>query len=413
MTATDPGADRGRRPGSPGSLRAANRQRLLDAVRNLGPMTQTEVARATGLSAGTVSNLVHELTETGVLTAVGGAPRGRRGRLLSIAPPEGLALGVDVGHRHLRVVLAGWTLTPLAEQRVDSPDGQTARQTLSRAAQLIDQVLASAAVDHSEVIGVGLGLPAPIDSGTGKVGAPMILPGWQGVQAAEMASEVLGRPVAVDNDANLGALAETLQGAAQGNRSVAYIKISGGVGAGLVMDGQIFRGPDGTAGEIGHASLDEYGALCRCGNRGCLETLVRTPVLLSLLAPTHGSDLTVARMVALAHEGDIACRRLIIDAGRQVGLAAANMCNLLNPERIVLGGELSQAADLLIEPMRDVISRHGIPSAASRVDIVPAALGSRSQVLGAVALALRASERPPVRLHPQPAATHSAVTFST
>ena len=139
------------------------------------------------------------------------------------------------------------------------------------------------------------------------------------------------------------------------------------------MDGQIFRGPDGTAGEIGHASLDEYGALCRCGNRGCLETLVRTPVLLRLLEPTHGPDLSVARMVALAHDGDTACRRLIVDAGRQVGLAAANMCNLLNPERIVLGGELSQAADLLIEPMRDVISRHGIPSAARRVHIVPAA----------------------------------------
>ena len=218
----------------------------------------------------------------------------------------------------------------------------------------------------------------------------MILPGWQGVPAAQMATDVLGLPVVVDNDANLGALAETLQGAAQGTRSAAYLKISGGVGAGLVMDGRIFRGPDGTAGEIGHASLDEYGALCRCGNRGCLETLVRTPVLLGLLEPTHGPGMTVARMVAMAHDGDIACRRLITDAGRQVGLAAANMCNLLNPERIVLGGELSQAADLLIDSMRDVISRHGIPSAARRVDIVPAALGSRSQVLGAVALALRA-----------------------
>ena len=387
-------SDRSLRPGSPSSLRAANRQRLLDALRDLGPLTQTEAARATGLSAGTVSNLVHELSAAGVLIAVGGAPRGRRGRLLSVAPPEGVALGVDVGHRHLRVVLADWTLTPIAEQRVDSPAEQTAPEALGSASHLVDQVLAEAGVDRAAVVGVGLGLPAPIDSGTGRVGAPVILPGWQGVHAAQLATEVLGLPVVVDNDANLGALAETLQGAAQGTRSAAYIKISGGVGAGLVMDGQIFRGPDGTAGEIGHVSLDEYGALCRCGNRGCLETLVRTPALLSLLEPTHGPDLSVARMVALAHDGDTACRRLIVDAGRQVGLAAANMCNLLNPERIVLGGELSQAADLLIEPMRDVISRHGIPSAVRRVHIVPAALGSRSQVLGAVALALRAGGWP-------------------
>jgi predicted NBD/HSP70 family sugar kinase len=391
-------ADRFAKPGSPTSLRAANRRRLLDTLRDLGPLTQTEIVRATGLSAGTVSNLVHELTEAAALVTVGGSTRGRRGRLLSVAPPTGFALGVDVGHRHLRVVLADGSLIPLAEQRVDSPAGQEAPDTLTCAAQLVRRVVQLAGVDTGAIVGVGMGLPAPIDSGTGKVGAPMILPGWQGVRAAEMATEVLGLPVVVDNDANLGALAETLQGAAQGARSAAYVKISGGVGAGLVMDGQIFRGPDGTAGEIGHASLDEYGALCRCGNRGCLETLVRTPVLLSLLEPTHGPDLSVARMVAMAHDGDTACRRVIVDAGRQVGLAAANMCNLLNPERIVLGGELSQAADLLIEPMRDVISRHGIPSAARRVDIVPAALGSRSQVLGAVALALGAGDRPADRI---------------
>jgi predicted NBD/HSP70 family sugar kinase len=390
-------ADQPVRPGSPTSLRAANRRRLLDAVRDLGPLTQSEIMRATGLSAGTVSNLVHELTESATLIAVGGAPRGRRGRLLTIAPPAGVALGIDVGHRHLRVVLADWTLNPIAERRVDSPAGQDALDTLACAAELVKRVLGAAGVDVEDVAGAGLGLPAPIDTGTGKVGAPVILPGWQGVQAAELATSVLGLPVSVDNDANLGALAETLQGAAQGTRSAAYIKISGGVGAGLVMDGQIFRGPDGTAGEIGHASLDEYGAVCRCGNRGCLETLVRTPVLLRLLEPTHGANLTVARMVELAHGGDIACRRLIMDAGRQVGLAAANMCNLLNPERIVLGGELSQAADLLIEPMQDVISRHGIPSAARRVQIVQAALGSRSQVLGAVALALRAADRSAAR----------------
>jgi predicted NBD/HSP70 family sugar kinase len=374
----------------------ANRRLVIETVHNLGPLTQTEIARATGLSAATVSNLARELGESGVLVAVGASPGKRRGRLLSVAPPEGCALGIDVGHRHLRVVLADWTLTPSAERRVDSPHGQTASETLARAAQLIEQVLSEAHVDRSAVAGVGLGLPAPIDSGTGKVGAPMILPGWQGVRAAQLATDVLGMPVVVDNDANLGALAETLQGAAQGTRSAAYLKISSGVGAGLVIDGQIFHGPDGTAGEIGHVSLDEYGALCRCGNRGCLETLVGTPVLLGLLEPTHGASMTVAQMVAMAHDGDTACRRLITDAGRQVGLAVANMCNLLNPERIVLGGELSQAADLLIASMREVILRHGIPSAAHRVHIVPAALGSHSQVLGAVALALQAPHRSPV-----------------
>jgi DNA-binding Lrp family transcriptional regulator len=151
------------RPGSPGSLRSANRRLMIETVRNLGPLTQTEVARATGLSAATVSNLARELGESGVLVAVGAAPGRRRGRLLSVAPPEGLALGIDVGHRHLRVVLADWTLTPIAERRVDSPHGQTATEALACAAQLIEQVLSEARMDRSAVAGVGLGLPAPID----------------------------------------------------------------------------------------------------------------------------------------------------------------------------------------------------------------------------------------------------------
>src|ERR1700754_36581 len=122
------------RPGSPGSLRMANRRLVIETVYNLGPLTQTEIARATGLSAATVSNLARELGESGVLVAVGASPRKSRGRLLTVASPAGYALGIDVGHRHLRVVLADWTLASRAERRVNSPHGQTASETLARAA---------------------------------------------------------------------------------------------------------------------------------------------------------------------------------------------------------------------------------------------------------------------------------------
>jgi predicted NBD/HSP70 family sugar kinase len=392
------------RTGSLESLRELNRLRVVETLRERGTASRAEIARVTGLSRSTVSSLVSDLQAHGLIVehsdpdAPASMATGRPPTLLSLDRSAGAVVGIDFGHDRIHAAVSDLSRTVLAEAVRPEDVDHDAEDALDTAADLANDLLAETGLDHGDVIGVGMALSGPIDHDRGAVRPTAILPGWEGLEvAAEMSRRLGDLPVHLDNDANLGALAETLQGAAQGTRSAAYIKISGGVGAGLVMDGQIFRGPDGTAGEIGHASLDEYGAVCRCGNRGCLETLVRTPVLLRLLEPTHGANLTVARMVELAHGGDIACRRLIMDAGRQVGLAAANMCNLLNPERIVLGGELSQAADLLIEPMQDVISRHGIPSAARRVQIVQAALGSRSQVLGAVALALRAADRSAAR----------------
>jgi len=258
-------------------------------------------------------------------------------------------------------------------------------------------VLRDAGTERSAVIGVGLGLPAPIDTRSGQVGSSSILPGWVGVEAAKAMSERLGLPVYVDNDANLGALAEVRWGAARGCADAAYIKISAGVGAGLVIGGRLYRGAVGTAGEIGHTSVDEHGRICRCGNRGCLETVAAVPVMLELLAHSHG-QLAAADVVRLAQGGDMGCRRVIEDVGRHVGVAVANLCNLINPEMVVVGGELAQADRLLLDPLADVVRRRAIPSAAAVATIAAARLGSRAHVLGALALVLdHGSESPSAR----------------
>ena len=201
----------------------------------------------------------------------------------------------------------------------------------------------------------------------------------------------LDRPTVVDNDANLGALAEVRYGAARGCDHAAYIKVSHGVGAGLIVDGRVFRGRAGTAGEIGHVTIDENGPVCRCGNRGCLETLVASHVVIGLLAPSRGPDLSIADIVAMAERGDAACIRVLADTGRHVGVAAASLCNLVNPERLVIGGELALAGELLLGPMREVVGRYAVPSAVRSLDIRVAELGPRAQVLGAVALGLRSA----------------------
>jgi predicted NBD/HSP70 family sugar kinase len=194
-------------------------------------------------------------------------------------------------------------------------------------------------------------------------------------------------PVSVDNDANLGALAELTHGAGRGVRDLVYLKVSSGIGAGLILNGRLYRGAGGMAGELGHMLVEPEGAVCRCGNRGCLETAASTGALLELLRRSHGV-LTVAEMLRLAHAGDLGCRRVIADAGRVVGSAAAFVFNLLNPQRLVVGGDLAEAGDLLLDGVRSSLRLAALPAAAERAAVVPGVLGERAQVLGALALAV-------------------------
>lgn len=380
--------------GSQSALHTANRRRVVALLQSAGELTQAQVARATGLAPATVSNIARELTASGVLDNGDGGAEGARRRGLRLARAAGLVVGLDYGHRHVTVAVADMAHEILAERRAELGAGVAPDEALERGATLLDQVLAEVDDDRSSIVGVGMGLPAPIDDKTGEVGALSILPAWVGVNAARLASERLGLPVWVDNDANLGVLAEHLWGAGAGFDDVAFLKLSEGVGAGLVVNGALFRGRNGTAGEIGHTTTDDLGAVCRCGNRGCLETAVAARAVIELLEPRFGAGLTIQSVVEMAHAGDTACARVLADVGRQAGLALANLCNILNPHRILIGGELALAGELLLAPMRESVRRCAMPSATSDVEIVPAALGARAPVLGGVALALQHAPSP-------------------
>jgi predicted NBD/HSP70 family sugar kinase len=268
-------------------------------------------------------------------------------------------------------------------------------------------VMEDAAVGPEKVLGVGLGVPGPVHLPTGVVGSSAILPGWVGARVAEEMSERLRLPVHVDNDANLGALAELHWGAGRGRTSLTYIKIATGIGAGLVLDRRLWRGAGGTAGEIGHTTIDETGPICRCGSRGCLETFAGAPAIVELLKPSFGPDTTVEIVVEHALDGHLGSKRAIGDAGRHIGSALANLCNLFNPELIIVGGTLAAAGEILLEPMREAVQRRAIPSAAEDVTIASAVLGERAEMLGTVALVLY--EREGAASAPRPAADGARV----
>ncbi|GAU66978.1 putative NagC family transcriptional regulator [Streptomyces sp. NBRC 110611] len=375
-------------PGSQSSLHRANLERVVRAVRMAGSLTQAEIARSTGLSAATVSNIVRELKDGGTVEVTPTSAGGRRARSVSLSGDAGIVVGVDFGHSHLRVAVGNLAHQVLAEETEPIDVDASAAEGFDRAEELVNRLIKATGIGLGKVIGVGLGVPGPIDVESGTLGSTAILPGWAGTNPGKELSERLGVPVHVDNDANLGALGELVWGGGRGAADLAYIKVASGVGAGLVISGQIYRGPGGTAGEIGHITLDESGPVCRCGNRGCLETFTAARYVLPLLRPSHGEDLTMAGVVKLARDGDPGCRRVIADVGRHIGSGVANLCNLLNPSRVVLGGDLAEAGELVLAPIRESVSRYAIPSAARQLGIVTGTLGGRAEVLGALALVL-------------------------
>jgi len=373
-------------------LRATNRRSVLNALVGRGPQSRADLARVTGLSRTTVSSLVHDLIASGqaVETTERGRPhKGGSGRpplLVAATAVRGAVAGIDIGHHHIRVAIADHTGSVLGEDvhSVDVDDHGSA--VLDRVTRMLRSLARSSGLQVGHLSGVGLCVPAPIDRRSAQIRSG-VMPGWRDLAPADQLAERLGVPVAADNDANLGALAELHHGVARGVADFVYVKLASGVGAGLVLGGRLYRGGTGIAGEIGHVQISEHGRVCRCGNRGCLETEVSVPRLLEHVQPTRDEPLGVDDLLALEVAWDTGVRRVLADAGGTVGRALADLCNSLNPTMLVIGGPLG-SANSLIEGVRAAVDRYAQPNAASAVRVVSAALGERAEVTGAVAMAI-------------------------
>ena len=376
-----------RTPGSQTSLREANRARIVDAIKKHGGLTQVELAGATGLSPATVSNIVKELSTSGVLHTTQSIRSGRRAQHVTLAHALGLVVGVHFSTRHLRVALADVAHTVVAENHMPLARDHRADNELDKVSMLLSDMLDSVEASRDEVLAVGIALPAPLDRASGTIARSGIMRGWDGVVVADAMERRVKRPVFVDNAANLTALAESRFGAGRGKRNSITLDVGDGIGAGLLLNGQLFRGNNGTAGEFGHTTIRENGPLCRCGNRGCLEAIAGGPAILDELRDHLGS-LKLGDVVLQAMAGDARCIRAIADAGKHIGVATANLCNLLDPERVVVGGELARAGELLLGPMRHAVERSIIVGEELMPDIVQGQLGTRAATLGAVAYAV-------------------------
>lgn len=378
-------------PGSTSSLRTANQQRVLDVLRGSvaeqastedGDFTQAELARATGLAPATVSNIVRELTASGLVETDPGS--GRRGSSVRLARGAGLVAGVDFGHSHVAVAVGDLTGRLLAEERRRLEAGHQHTEAL----RIATEMLTAMTPDRGALRHIGMGLPAPVTDDV--IRSSAIFPGWEGVDARAAAEQEFGLPVHVENDANLGALAEHRHGVGRGHDSSVFVKISSGVGAGIIINNQLFHGAGGTAGEIGHLTLDDQGPLCRCGSRGCLEAYTSVGNVLAMMSgQLPDSDLD--HVVAAARAGNVSARRAFEDAGLHLGWGLASIVNLLNPSLVVVGGDMARAGELLLESARIGLRRHALDSVAL-TPVLASELGERASLVGAVLLAAERTE---------------------
>lgn len=384
--------------------------RLADALLRLiweeRTISRAELARRTELSRSTVSELVASLLETGLVVegGVGESSGGRRPINLEFRDEACRIVGLDVGATHLTVVvtdLRGRVLTTASrpfDVRPD-PDG-----TRALAISMIRECLASRAAGSAPLLGIGIAAPSPVDPRHPERLSPLVLPAWKGRHGFDVLARTFGAPLFLDNDANLGALAEQWWGAGRGVRDFTYLKVATGVGAGLVIDGAVRRGSTGVAGEIGHVAIDPRGAPCSCGNRGCLVTFVGAAALVSranaLLpdfpaGPLHAMQregrLTIEAIEAAALADDPLAVQVVAEAAGHLGVAIASLLNLINPAAVIIGGGLARVGHRLLEPLREAVLRRTFVSALAASEIKHSELGPLGVAVGAATLALEAA----------------------
>jgi predicted NBD/HSP70 family sugar kinase len=373
-------------------------------------ISRAEIARRTGLSRSTVSEIVSGLLDTRLVAEVGDGPSrgGRRPILLAFQDDAFVILGVDMGATHVSVALTNLRGQVLAWQHRDhavrgDPSG-TGRVIL----ELCDACLTSWGGARRRLLGVGVAVPSPVESRHPDRLSDVVLPAWSGQSAVEGVRSRYGVPVFVDNDANLGALAERWWGAGRGVDDFTYIKVATGVGSGHMIRGEIYRGATGVAGEIGHLAIDPNGEPCICGNRGCLGTLVGTQALVAratALLPEfpdsalHGVAVTITALEDAALADDPLALRVVQEAAQHLGIAVAGVLNLMNPARVILGGGLSRLSERLLAPLRETVLRRTLVNSVAASDIQTSELGPRDIALGAATHVLDAALTDP-RLFP-------------
>jgi predicted NBD/HSP70 family sugar kinase len=363
---------------------------LLSLLRDGRPRTRAELISCTGLARSTVTQRVDLLLGSGLIghagdgVSTGGRPPAR----VAFNPSARIVLGADVGATHARLAVTDLAGAVLAETvyELDIADGPDV--VLPGLVRCVRKLVRRTGRRVDELLGLGLGLPGPVEHSTGRPINPPIMPGWDGFDVPGYLTDALGTVALVDNDVNVMALGEHFAHWRDADHLV-LVKVATGIGSGIISDGELRRGAQGAAGDLGHIQVPGGGeAPCRCGNTGCLEAVASGAAVAARLRALGIEATSGADVVRLSRAGNVPATQLLRAAGRDIGAVLASVVSLLNPSVIVLGGALSQAGEHLLAGVREVVYRRSLPLATQHLRIVESRTGERAGVVGAAVLVL-------------------------
>ena len=372
---------------------------VLEMIWHQRRISRADIARQTGLARSTVSDVVSTLLDTDLIAEGGDGPSrgGRRPIMLEFNDQAQVILGVDMGSTHVSAVLTDLRGRELAWEHEEHPVRTDPEGTGVLIMRLCNACLQGVEGARKRLLGVGVAVPSPVDPNRPKQVSDVLLPHWSGHGVLEHLQMSYGVPVLVDNDANIGALAEHWWGAGRGLDDFTYLKLGTGIGSGHMIRGEVYRGASGVAGEIGHMVIEPDGAPCACGNRGCLETLVGTRALVArartLLeddasSALHETGVSIESIEDAALAGDAVAMTLVDETATHLSAAMAAVLNLLNPSAIVMGGSLSRLGSLLLAPIRERVRSRTLVNSAAAATILATELGPHAIARGAATLVL-------------------------
>ena len=373
---------------------------ILDEIRQARSRSRAELVARTGLSRGIVAQRVAELIELGLVVddELGPSTGGRPPRQMTFRADAGHVLVADLGATSIDVAVTDLDGRILGHRDEPADIAAGPEACLERVDELFAELTAATRELPGRLWGIGIGIPGPVEFRSGRPVSPPIMPGWDDYPVRERFVARYAAPVWVDNDVNLLALGEWRAGIAVGHDNVIVVKIGTGIGAGIISNGRIHRGAQGSAGDVGHIQVvDDTSIICRCGNVGCLEALAggaaigrdgevaaregRSDRLVAAL-DQHGR-VTAADVARAASFGDPVSVALLVSAGRRVGLMLASVVNLFNPSLVVVGGGVAQSGDQLLAAIRETVYRRSLPLATRELIIQRSSLGALAGVIGA------------------------------
>ena len=362
---------------------------LLRLIRSGEATTRAELASSTGLARSTIAQRIDSLVEHDLIRELGEAPStgGRPPAVLGFNESAGVVLAADLGATHSRLAVADLGGAILGETTADIEIASGPAHVLAWVDETFDRLLDESGKQAEDVLGIGIGVPGPVEFAVGRPVSPPIMPGWDGYDVRAHFSGRFDVPVLVDNDVNIMALGEhwVMDDPVD---DMLFVKVGTGIGSGLILGGQLHRGAQGAAGDIGHVAVGDYSTLCRCGNVGCVEAEAGGAALARKLSAKGKPTANSRDVVALVRSGDQEAMQAVRDAGRLLGRALAATVNLLNPTMIMIGGDVAEAGDQLLAGVREIVYQRSTALATNDLVIASSTLGDRAGVLGAAAMVI-------------------------